>query len=166
MKKDNFDWGEPYADPEQISAFDHYRITVLQPDLIRVETSENGAYTDSRTLAVWNRRFPKCEYDLEFGVKYVVVTTSKAKFYFDRKAGRVTEADIGGRRVVLKKEKSMPGTARGSKKLLRKPSFFAGTLGASASASAAPSPLASPAASHSMRWRYDDVSGRRVGFFS
>ena len=112
MKKDNFDWGEPYADPEQISAFDHYRITVLQPDLIRVETSENGAYTDSRTLAVWNRRFPKCEYDLEFGVKYVVVTTSKAKFYFDRKAGRVTEADIGGRRVVLKKEKSMPGTAR------------------------------------------------------
>lgn len=112
MNKEFFAYGDPKADPEQTHAFEHYRISVLQPDLIRVETSSNGAYTDSRTQAVWNRRFPKCEYSLSFGEEQVVVTTKKAKFCFDRAKGRVTEVYAGGRRIVLKKEGCMPGTAR------------------------------------------------------
>ena len=112
MNNNFFERGEPKADSEQTHAFEHYRISVLQPDLIRVETSANGAYNDARTQAVRNRLFPKCEYSLSFGEKQVVVTTKKAKFYFDRDKGRVTEVYAGGRRIILKKEGCMPGTAR------------------------------------------------------
>ena len=105
-------YGDPMAHPDQISAFAHHRITVLEPDLIRVETSESGEYTDLRSLVVANRRFSPCPYSLEFGEKFVVVITERARFFFERKKGRVTEVELYGRRIKLNKEKNLPGTAR------------------------------------------------------
>ena len=102
----------PSARPEQISAFAHHRITVLEPDLIRVETSETGEYTDLRSLIVVNRRFAPCPYKLEFSEKFITVITDRARFFFDYKKGRVTEVELYGNRISVKKEINLPGTAR------------------------------------------------------
>ena len=84
MAESNMD---PMARPEQISAFAHHRITVLEPDLIRVETSETGEYTDLQSLVVVNRRFSPCPYKLEFNEKYIAIITERARFYFDSVIG-------------------------------------------------------------------------------
>ena len=109
MAESNMD---PMARPEQISAFAHHRITVLEPDLIRVETSETGEYTDLQSLVVVNRRFSPCPYKLEFNEKYIAIITERARFYFDYKKEKVTEVETCGKRISVKKEINLPGTAR------------------------------------------------------
>ena len=54
----------PKANKEQIILGDNYRISVLTAELIRVEVSEAGAYTDQATQSVWNRDYDKTSYQV------------------------------------------------------------------------------------------------------
>ncbi|NLV54020.1 MAG: DUF5110 domain-containing protein [Acidimicrobiales bacterium] len=63
------------ASPEQQVVAGRYRVTVLEPRLLRVEYAEDAAFEDRPTLAVVNRRFPPARFAARTEGRGVVVDT-------------------------------------------------------------------------------------------
>ncbi len=55
---------EPYANPEAVIQGDCYRFTILTPELIRMEYSEQGSFEDRATQTVLNRHFAVPKFQL------------------------------------------------------------------------------------------------------
>lgn len=54
----------PQTDPSAIVQGPHYRISVLTPQLVRLEWSPDDRFTDEATQVVWNRTFPPVDFTL------------------------------------------------------------------------------------------------------
>ena len=54
----------PVADPANVVRGDRYRITVLDPGLVRLEYSPSGEFEDRASQMVVNRDFPPCDFTL------------------------------------------------------------------------------------------------------
>ena len=107
-----YETSEPLAAAKQMCVMGDVRISVLMPDLIRVEKAAGGKFTDFRTLSVWNRRFGECDYEAEEVGKTIVVRTEKAVFRIKRRSGKTFAVEKDGKYIDPIREKSMPGTAR------------------------------------------------------
>ncbi len=53
---------QPVADAANVVAGDHYRITVLDPGLVRLEYSPTGEFEDRASQLAVNRAFPPCDF--------------------------------------------------------------------------------------------------------
>ncbi|ANS75714.1 alpha-xylosidase [Paenibacillus yonginensis] len=78
---------QPSADQGAVVAGEHYRFTVLTPQLIRMEYNENGRFEDRATQTVVNRLYPVPEFQvidqehrLQIITKYLRVEYDKRPF--------------------------------------------------------------------------------------
>lgn len=88
------------------------RVTVIAPELIRVEFDEKSSFTDSATQSVWYRDLGECEYSLKFLDKHIAVKTEAAEYYVNRKKKRIDFVDIAGKRVKADNKDNLKGTYR------------------------------------------------------
>ena len=100
------------ADPNQIYTDGEVRITVIAPELIRVEFDKQGKFLDKATQAIWFRDLGQCDYAVRRDGKYLIVQTEKAEFHVDIKKQRVDFAVLDGRRIPADNKDNLKGTYR------------------------------------------------------
>ena len=71
------------ANPKQVYIHQDVRITVIAPELIRVEFNDRGDFVDKATQAIWFRDCGEWEYTVEYVGKNLIVRTEKAEFHVD-----------------------------------------------------------------------------------
>lgn len=81
---------KPFADEKNIIVGKNYRITVLTPRLVRVESQKDGIFTDEATQGIWNRNFPPVEFKAENSGGNILINTSDAIFNFEIRQRRLT----------------------------------------------------------------------------
>ena len=104
----------PKANKEQIILGDNYRISVLTAELIRVEVSEAGAYTDQATQSVWNRDYDKTSYQVKDEGTTLIIETAKVAYYFNKSKKKITHIKFNGDNKLIKcsNKGNLLGTAR------------------------------------------------------
>ena len=98
--------------PKQVFQTENTRITVLAPELIRVEFGSEGTFTDKATQAIWYRDLGECNYGVEIQKKHFVVRTEKATFYVNPKRKKVDCVELDGVCVKANNKGNLGGTAR------------------------------------------------------
>lgn len=102
----------PKAHAKQIIAMENVRITVLTPELIRVEISDNRRFCDEATQTVWFRELDECDYTVDYNDKEIVIVTESATFHFNRKKEKVDYVVLGGQKTPCNNAQNLKGTAR------------------------------------------------------
>ena len=100
------------ANPKQIYINRNIRITVIAPELIRVEFDHRGKFLDQATQAVWFRDCGECSYQVKKQDKYLVVETEKAAFYINTVKRAIDFAEIDGYRIPADNKDNLKGTYR------------------------------------------------------
>ena len=100
------------ANPKQVSVNGKVRITVIAPELIRVEFDDKAEFLDKATQSVWFRDCGECEYTVKPQGVYLVVETEKAKFYVDTRKKCIDSVEIDGRWVTPNGKDNLKGTYR------------------------------------------------------
>lgn len=76
--KNRFSWNvRPKALPENIVKGQNYRITVLEPQLIRFEYSNSGSFVDLASQSIFYRDFPKCDFEVQTQNGVLTLKTSE-----------------------------------------------------------------------------------------
>lgn len=93
-----------------------YRLSVLTPNILRVETGDEAGFADRATQRIWRRNFGKVDFKVVDGPCSTIVETSECKFAFSKILKRAT-------RIYLKSEKvwaacSNRGNLRGTRRTL------------------------------------------------
>ena len=73
---------DPKADDKAVVVAGNARFTVLTPQLVRMEWSEDGVFEDRATLTFVNRRLPVPEFKVRNGLSKVVIETSDLKLTY------------------------------------------------------------------------------------
>lgn len=73
------------SDERSMILGDCYRITVLTPQLLRLEYSEDSCFEDRRTKLAVNRNFPVCEYQVQETANQLEVHTEYLSLFYDKK---------------------------------------------------------------------------------
>ena len=102
----------PKANPRQIALAGKFRITVIAPELIRVEFDRRGEFLDKATQAVWFRDLGECSYKVRRREKYLVVETEKAEFYVDTGKKAIAFVQMDGYRIPADNPDNLGGTYR------------------------------------------------------
>lgn len=112
---------DPVADQAAIVNAGNARFTVLTPQLIRMEWSEDGVFEDHPTLTFVNRRLPVPDFKVSYARSKVVIRTSvltltykpEGKFSSDNLK---VEFDLSGQKVVwipgMNDDQNLMGTTR------------------------------------------------------
>ncbi|MFA5449886.1 MAG: TIM-barrel domain-containing protein [Clostridia bacterium] len=99
----------PKANDSQIVLLDRARITVLTPELIRVETDN---FVDEATQIVWYRDLPECKFTVEENTAQAAIKTTDAEFIFDKRKKRITFVVLNGEKIACNNKQNLKGTAR------------------------------------------------------
>lgn len=104
----------PKCSSEQCITGQDYRISVLSPELLRVEVNKNNVFLDKATQSVWFRDFYKTPYKVDDKGKYLLVETEKVIFQFDLKRLKISYVTFKdtGVRVRCNNKHNLKGTAR------------------------------------------------------
>ena len=97
---------------KQVFETENTRITVLAPELIRVEFGSKDTFTDKATQAIWFRDLGECTYGVEIQKKHLIVRTEKVTFYVNPKRKKVDCVEIDGECVKANNKGNLGGTAR------------------------------------------------------
>ena len=100
------------ANPKQIYINGKVRITVIAPELIRVEFDDRKKFLDKATQAVWFRSCGECSYSVRSRDAYLVVETDVATYHIDTKAKTVDFVEIDGYRFPADNKDNLKGTYR------------------------------------------------------
>lgn len=76
----------PVADPANIITGPGYRITVLDPGLVRLEYSATGEFEDRASQMVLNRAFPRVDYELVESEDLLEVHTERLHLIYNKQA--------------------------------------------------------------------------------
>jgi alpha-glucosidase (family GH31 glycosyl hydrolase) len=74
----------PVADPANVVRGDHYRITVLDPGLVRLEYSESGHFEDRASQMAVDRAFPPSEYTSSETEDLLEIHTDRLHLTYDK----------------------------------------------------------------------------------
>ncbi len=97
---------------EQVYVNGRMRITVIAPELLRVEFDARSGFLDEATQSIWYRDLGKYPFSLEFSDKHVIVKTECAVYYINRKKERIDYVEIGGKKVNADNKDNLFGTYR------------------------------------------------------
>lgn len=100
------------AHEENILLYGNVRITVILPELIRVEKTRNGIFTDAATQSVWFRNHGKVDFKAEKRGGRILITTEKTTFAVDLRSGKPLYAVLDGKKVNCADARNLLGTAR------------------------------------------------------
>lgn len=103
---------KPVARPEQTVTLGNIRVTVLTPELIRLEVCDSLKFLDQATQIVWYRNLDECPYKADFNEKEIVITTERAVFHIDRKKGCADYVILEGKKRDVNNKQNLKGTAR------------------------------------------------------
>lgn len=98
--------------PENGFVVDATRITVLAPQIIRIENEKSRIFTDEPTQCIWFRNMPRVPFTKKIEGNTVLVKTDKAIFAVDAPTGRLSCVVLDGRRVRPGASHNLKGTAR------------------------------------------------------
>ena len=100
------------GNPNQEYITGKIRITVIAPELIRVEFDDRSTFLDDATQSVWFRDLGECPFTLKFLDKHIAVATSVATYYIHRKKKKIDFVEIDGKRVKADNRDNLKGTYR------------------------------------------------------
>ena len=100
------------ANPNQIYKDGTVRITVIAPELIRVEIDQRGKFLDKATQAVWFRDCGEWSYTIRKQDKHLVVRTDKAAFYVHTGKRTIDFVELDGYRIPADNGDNLKGTYR------------------------------------------------------
>ena len=100
-----FAQNDPKADSRAMVVVGNVRFTVLTPELIRMEWSEDGVFEDRATFTFVNRKLSVPEFKVAERRNRVTITTEKVKLVYDKGAkfsadNLSAEFTVGDKRVV------------------------------------------------------------------
>lgn len=110
---------DPKPDPRAVVVAGQARFTVLTPELIRMEWSEDGPFEDRASLVFLNRRLPVPSFRTEDG-DWLRLKTEKLVLSYRKGSGRFTpenlsvELSLGGKPVVWRPGMEDRGNLRGT----------------------------------------------------
>ena len=76
---------QPITAPVAVIRGNTYRISVLTERLLRLEYNENGHFEDRASQVVWNRAFPKVEFEVNETEEELDLETSFLHLHYDKK---------------------------------------------------------------------------------
>ena len=79
-----FAQNDPKADSRAMVVVGNARFTVLTPELIRMEWSEDGVFEDRATFTFVNRKLSVPEFKVAERRNRVTITTEKVKLVYDK----------------------------------------------------------------------------------
>ena len=92
-----FGWGEwanaqnnPLANPDAVIVSGNARFTVLTPEMIRIEYSDNGAFEDRATFAIVNRNLDIPSFEKSEDSEYLYINTDKVALKYRKGSAPVT----------------------------------------------------------------------------
>ena len=100
------------ANPDQIHIAGKTRVTVIAPELIRVEFDPRGKFLDKATQAVWFRDCGRCDYAVRKQENHLVVKTEKASFYINPREKKIDFVQLAGFRIDADNKDNLKGTYR------------------------------------------------------
>ena len=100
------------AHPDQIYTDGAVRITVIAPELIRVEFDKRRNFLDQATQAIWFRDCGQWDFTVRKDGKSLIVQTEKAEFYVDTTKRRIGFVMIDGCRIPADNRDNLNGTYR------------------------------------------------------
>ncbi len=100
------------ANANQQCVVDKIRITVIAPELIRVEFDPLASFVDDATQSIWYRDLGVFDYSVNDGGKYVEVKTSVASYFINVKKQRIDFVELGGERIKANNKDNLKGTYR------------------------------------------------------
>ena len=102
--------GNPF--PDNVITISNVRITVLTPEMLRVEHSTDNKFTDLPSQSVWYRNFGKVEFTHSIKIDIVTVKTSAAEFYINCHSGAFQYVVYNGKKLTYSKSNNLKGTTR------------------------------------------------------
>lgn len=100
------------ANPNCITVIDKLRISVIAPELIRLELDEKREFEDRATQSVWFRDLGSNRYSCECKDDRVIITTEKAQFIVNRTDATILSVILEGESITPSDENNLLGTAR------------------------------------------------------
>ena len=100
------------AEPDNILIAGSIRITVIFPNLIRVECGSEKSFCDEATQSVWFRNHGKVDFTYEITKNKIIIKTEKAEFCINRRNGTAIYAKIGDMESSCDNSENLKGTAR------------------------------------------------------
>ncbi len=97
---------------ENIILSRNVRVSVLTPETLRVEYSDDGKFTDLPSQSIWYRNFGKVEFTHETKIDTLCVKTSYAEFYINSHSGSFKYVVIDGKKCTYNHENNLKGTTR------------------------------------------------------
>ncbi|MHC1705122.1 MAG: TIM-barrel domain-containing protein [Tenuifilaceae bacterium] len=79
------------------------RFTILTPELIRMEWSENGSFVDDASLIFINRNLPVPKFKVENRGKNIIIKTEKLEISYLKNSGKFTSENLSIKLIVEKK---------------------------------------------------------------
>ena len=76
---------QPYA--ENVILSNNVKITVLTPEMVRVEYSAEKNFTDLPSQSIWYRNFGKVDFTYETKGDVTIVKTVSTEFYINNHSG-------------------------------------------------------------------------------
>ena len=82
--------------PKQVYTKGNLRVTVIAPELIRVEFDSRAVFLDKATQAVWFRNCGEHPYRVKVCGSHLIVITEKAAFFINTKKTSIDFVEIDG----------------------------------------------------------------------
>ena len=102
----------PMADQKNIIVRGKRRITLLTPQLFRIETDSNETFCDEATQAIWFRNAAPVDYQVSSGQDVISITTEKVTLLLKQEISDSLIVFADGKKVSLSEEGNLLGTYR------------------------------------------------------
>lgn len=98
--------------PKQVYTKGNLRVTVIAPELIRVEFDSRAVFLDKATQAVWFRNCGEQPYRVKVCGSHLIVITEKAAFFINTKKRSIDFVEFDGCRIPADNKDNLKGTYR------------------------------------------------------
>ena len=98
--------------PKQVYTKGNLRVTVIAPELIRVEFDSRAVFLNKATQAVWFRNCGEHPYHVKVCGSHLIVITEKAAFFINTKKKSVDFVEFDGSRIPADNKDNLKGTYR------------------------------------------------------
>ena len=119
---------DPVANPEAVVTCGNMRFTILTPEMIRIEWSQNAAFEDKATFAVVNRNLPVPHFEQKEDDQYLYINTNKLSLRYKKGTYPITDPvssdnlriafQMDGREVVWYPDKEDKHNLKGTMRTL------------------------------------------------
>ena len=97
---------------ENVLVANNVKITVLTPEMVRVECSGDEGFTDLPSQSIWYRNFGKVDFTYETKLDITVVKTASTEFCVNNHSGAFQFVKYKGKKLTYSKSNNLKGTTR------------------------------------------------------